>query len=237
MNLREVTSLRKLNHPSIVKLKEVIRENDELYFVFEFLDCNLYQVMKDRDKLLPETRIRNWLYQIFQGLAYMHKHGYFHRDMKPENVLVKQDTVKIAGARTGFISNALGQRGCTAHGYFLHAKRIIECKSGKKFKGRSVQLLALTGCNAVQTLAWPEKPGAGRRTQTMSALDGTVPQRCSCAAHTTAPQSTSSLWVPSWQSCTRCDPCSQVCCTRSHADVQHLHELNAHTAIQQACWQ
>lgn len=98
MNLREVTSLRKLNHPSIVKLKEVIREKDELYFVFEFLDCNLYQVMKDRDKLLPESRIRNWLYQIFQGLAYMHKHGYFHRDMKPENVLVKQDTVKVAGA-------------------------------------------------------------------------------------------------------------------------------------------
>jgi male germ cell-associated kinase len=97
MNLREVTSLRKLNHPSIVKLKEVIREKDELYFVFEFLDCNLYQVMKDRDKPLPESRIRNWLFQIFQGLAYMHKHGYFHRDMKPENVLVRQDTVKIAG--------------------------------------------------------------------------------------------------------------------------------------------
>lgn len=37
MNLREVKSLRKLNHPNVVKLKEVIRENDELFFVFEFL--------------------------------------------------------------------------------------------------------------------------------------------------------------------------------------------------------
>lgn len=37
MNLREVKSLRKLNHPCIVKLKEVIRENDELFFVFEYL--------------------------------------------------------------------------------------------------------------------------------------------------------------------------------------------------------
>lgn len=37
MNLREVKSLRKLNHPCIVKLKEVIRENDELFFVFEFM--------------------------------------------------------------------------------------------------------------------------------------------------------------------------------------------------------
>uniref|UniRef100_A0A7S1SGU5 non-specific serine/threonine protein kinase n=1 Tax=Tetraselmis chuii TaxID=63592 RepID=A0A7S1SGU5_9CHLO len=96
MALREVKSLRKLNHPCVVKLKEVIRENDELYFVFEFLDCNVYQMMKDRDKLLPESRIRNWLYQIMQGLAYIHKHGYFHRDMKPENLLVAKDTVKIA---------------------------------------------------------------------------------------------------------------------------------------------
>ena len=30
-------SLRKLNHPNIVKLKEVIRENDELFFVFEYM--------------------------------------------------------------------------------------------------------------------------------------------------------------------------------------------------------
>lgn len=96
MNLREVKSLRKLNHPCIVKLKEVIRENDELFFVFEFLDCNLYQMTKDRDKFFPESRTRNWSYQIFQGLAYIHKHGYFHRDMKPENLLVSKDSVKIA---------------------------------------------------------------------------------------------------------------------------------------------
>ena len=41
-------SLRKLNHPNIVRLKEVIRENDQLFFVFEFMKENLYQLMKDR---------------------------------------------------------------------------------------------------------------------------------------------------------------------------------------------
>ncbi|MEW5296929.1 MAG: hypothetical protein WDW36_000175 [Sanguina aurantia] len=96
MNLREVKSLRKLNHPCIVKLKEVIRENDELFFVFEYLECNIYQLMKDRDKFFPESRVRNWCYQILQGLAYVHKHGYFHRDMKPENLLANKDAVKIA---------------------------------------------------------------------------------------------------------------------------------------------
>lgn len=41
-------SLRKLNHANIVKLKEVIRENDYLYFVFEYMKENLYQMMKSR---------------------------------------------------------------------------------------------------------------------------------------------------------------------------------------------
>lgn len=96
IQLREVKSLKKLNHPNIVKLKEVIRENDELFFVFEFMEMNIYQLMKERQKHFPEARIRNIIYQIMQGLCYMHKMGFFHRDMKPENLLVTRDTVKIA---------------------------------------------------------------------------------------------------------------------------------------------
>ncbi|KAL7601824.1 cyclin-dependent kinase F-4 isoform X1 [Lactuca sativa] len=96
INLREVKSLRKMNHPNIVKLKEVIRENDILYFVFEYMECSLYQLMKDRLKLFSETDIRNWCFQVFQGLAYMHQRGFFHRDLKPENFLVSKDVIKIA---------------------------------------------------------------------------------------------------------------------------------------------
>uniref|UniRef100_A0A2P2MHS9 cyclin-dependent kinase n=1 Tax=Rhizophora mucronata TaxID=61149 RepID=A0A2P2MHS9_RHIMU len=89
-------SLRKMNHPNVVKLKEVIRENDILYFVFEYMECNLYQLIKDREKLFSEAEVRNWCFQVFQGLAYMHHRGYFHRDLKPENLLVTKDVIKIA---------------------------------------------------------------------------------------------------------------------------------------------
>ncbi|XP_067914472.1 serine/threonine-protein kinase MAK isoform X1 [Heterodontus francisci] len=96
MNLREVKSLKKLNHANVIKLKEVIRENDHLYFVFEYMKENLYQLMKDRNKLFPESIIRNIMYQIIQGLAFIHKHGFFHRDMKPENLLcMGPELVKI----------------------------------------------------------------------------------------------------------------------------------------------
>lgn len=96
MNLREVKSLRRMNHPNIVKLKEVIREDDVLFFVFEYMDCNLYQLMKDRDRLFSESEIRNWCFQIFQALAYVHQQGYFHRDLKPENLLCTKDVIKLA---------------------------------------------------------------------------------------------------------------------------------------------
>ncbi|XP_077365161.1 serine/threonine-protein kinase MAK isoform X2 [Festucalex cinctus] len=97
MNLREVKSLKKLNHANVVKLKEVIRENDHLYFVFEYMKENLYQLMKDRRKLFPESVLRNISFQILQGLSFVHKHGFFHRDMKPENLLcMGPELVKIA---------------------------------------------------------------------------------------------------------------------------------------------
>ncbi|KAF6114188.1 hypothetical protein HJG60_006542 [Phyllostomus discolor] len=97
MNLREVKSLKKLNHANIVKLKEVIRENDHLYFIFEYMKENLYQLIKERNKLFPESAIRNIMYQILQGLAFIHKHGFFHRDLKPENLLcMGPELVKIA---------------------------------------------------------------------------------------------------------------------------------------------
>ncbi|XP_970887.3 serine/threonine-protein kinase MAK isoform X2 [Tribolium castaneum] len=97
MNLREVKSLKKLHHSNVVKLKEVIRENDVLYFVFEYMQENLYQLIKDRRVPLPEATVRNMLYQILQGLAFIHRHGFFHRDLKPENILCSgPDLIKIA---------------------------------------------------------------------------------------------------------------------------------------------
>ncbi|XP_010621154.1 serine/threonine-protein kinase MAK isoform X3 [Fukomys damarensis] len=97
MNLREVKSLKKLNHVNVIKLKEVIRENNHLYFIFEYMKENLYQLMKHRNKLFPESVIRNIMCQILQGLAFIHKHGFFHRDMKPENLLcMGPELVKIA---------------------------------------------------------------------------------------------------------------------------------------------
>ena len=65
----------KLKHANIVRLRELIREENKLYFVFEYMKENLYEMLKRQTKPFPESTVRNITYQILQGLAFMHKHG------------------------------------------------------------------------------------------------------------------------------------------------------------------
>ncbi|XP_052398335.1 serine/threonine-protein kinase MAK isoform X7 [Carassius gibelio] len=47
--------------------------------------------------MFTENEIRNIMFQVLSGLAFVHKHGFFHRDMKPENLLcMGPELVKIA---------------------------------------------------------------------------------------------------------------------------------------------
>lgn len=99
--LREINALRKLIHPNIIKLKEVIRENDELHLIFEFCDRgNMYEytrAQQSKGRPMHESKVRSMMFQTMQAVHHMHKHGFFHRDLKPDNLLVSgQGEVKLA---------------------------------------------------------------------------------------------------------------------------------------------
>ncbi|XP_063724787.1 MAPK/MAK/MRK overlapping kinase-like isoform X2 [Symsagittifera roscoffensis] len=97
--IREVQAMRKLSsHANIVKLKEMIFEPTSctLYLVMELMDMNLYELIRGKRHYLPESRVRFYMLQLVDAVRHMHKHGIFHRDVKPENILVKGDLLKLA---------------------------------------------------------------------------------------------------------------------------------------------
>ncbi|KAH7883578.1 Pkinase-domain-containing protein [Phlebopus sp. FC_14] len=90
--LKELESLRAIPfHPCIIPLYDFFLQPDtkELYFVFESMEGNLYHLIKARKgRPLAGGLVASIFRQIVSGLHHIHSSGYFHRDMKPENVLV-----------------------------------------------------------------------------------------------------------------------------------------------------
>ncbi|KAJ7244793.1 kinase-like domain-containing protein [Mycena haematopus] len=90
--LKELEFLRAIPfHPNMISLYDFFLQPDsqELYLVFEAMEGNLYHLIKARKgRLLAGGLVSSIFRQMVSGLEHMHNFGYFHRDMKPENVLV-----------------------------------------------------------------------------------------------------------------------------------------------------
>ena len=106
--LMECRSLQKLHNDStfnkpgeenIIKLKQIIfiKKTGTLNLIFEYMETDLLELMKSCEpKILKEDQIRDIMHQTLLGLCFMHKYGFFHRDMKPENLLLTRNKLKIA---------------------------------------------------------------------------------------------------------------------------------------------
>ncbi|XP_031212039.1 MAPK/MAK/MRK overlapping kinase isoform X1 [Mastomys coucha] len=97
-NLREIQALRRLNpHPNILTLHEVVfdRKSGSLALICELMDMNIYELIRGRRHPLSEKKIMHYMYQLCKSLDHMHRNGIFHRDVKPENILVKHDVLKL----------------------------------------------------------------------------------------------------------------------------------------------
>ncbi|KAF2197485.1 meiosis induction protein kinase-like protein [Delitschia confertaspora ATCC 74209] len=92
LELREVIFLRSLPpHPHLVPALDIFLDpySRRLHIAMEYMDGNLYQLMKARDhKPLDVHSVKSILFQIMAGLEHIHHREFFHRDIKPENILV-----------------------------------------------------------------------------------------------------------------------------------------------------
>jgi serine/threonine protein kinase len=117
--VKEGFTLKTFNHPNIVKVYEPIQIGDLWGLVMEYIpgqDLADYIIANGR---LGEAEALNYIDQIAQALDCVHQQKFFHRDVKPHNIMLRQDrgeavlidfgiAKEFVDLETIYLSNSLG---------------------------------------------------------------------------------------------------------------------------------
>ncbi|KAG7375882.1 Serine/threonine-protein kinase ulk2 [Phytophthora pseudosyringae] len=99
----EIAIMRQIDHPNVVKLYEIKKTDKHMYLILEYCaGGDLQQYMRrrqrdsggagDRSKLLSEDVARHFLQELAKGMQCLWRHNLIHRDLKPQNLLLVEDS-------------------------------------------------------------------------------------------------------------------------------------------------
>ncbi len=115
--LREAKITASLNHINIVKVFDLILDNNNYYLIMEFIDGNSLRNYLENRKEINILNELDLFLQILDGIEYAHSKNIVHRDLKPENImLTKEGIIKITDFGLAF---ALGSHSLTNPGTLM----------------------------------------------------------------------------------------------------------------------
>ena len=88
---QEATVLARLDHPHLVRVTDFFEEGGNTYLVMDFVEGENLADRIEREGPLPEPQVLKWADQLLDALAYCHAEGVLHRDVKPQNVILRPD--------------------------------------------------------------------------------------------------------------------------------------------------
>ncbi|XAR66582.1 Non-specific serine/threonine protein kinase [Bertholletia excelsa] len=108
---REISILRRVRHPNIVQLFEVMATKAKIFFVMEYVKGGelFNKVAKGR---LKEEAARRYFQQLVSAVGFCHARGVYHRDLKPENLLLDENgDLKVSDFGLSAVSDQMQQDG------------------------------------------------------------------------------------------------------------------------------
>ncbi|MBD2096957.1 protein kinase [Trichocoleus sp. FACHB-591] len=82
-------------HPNIVRLSDFFIEDDRSYMVMDYIPGPTLEAVVFPDRPLPEAIAVHYMRQISEALKVVHRNGMLHRDIKPQNIILRQNTQEV----------------------------------------------------------------------------------------------------------------------------------------------
>jgi serine/threonine-protein kinase len=143
--LREAQTVARLEHPHIVPIYKVGRQEEVFYIIMRCIDGPSLRVLLERNKKLSVGDAARIARQVADALAYAHTHDIVHRDIKPDNVLLDKSghvlvtDFGIAKAAQAAHAATPGAAQLTSEGMIIGTPQYMspEQASGDQLDGRS----------------------------------------------------------------------------------------------------
>ncbi|WVZ79468.1 hypothetical protein U9M48_027042 [Paspalum notatum var. saurae] len=106
---REISIMKIVRHPNIVRLNEVLAGKTKIYIILELITGGELFDKIARHGKLRENEARKYFQQLIEAIGYCHSKGVYHRDLKPENLLLdSRGNLKVSDFGLSTLSQNVG---------------------------------------------------------------------------------------------------------------------------------